>query len=209
MNSIDETKKKRFQFLDRVFELSKGNQYEQMSMWDVGKELGFNDELTEIMVQYLVEERLIEHKAIGGFIGITHWGIRKIEEALSNPDEPTQYFPPVNIISIGQMVNSQIQQASPGAQQSITINDQQKEDIEKFLKELKESIDKIELNAEQESDVKADIGTIEAQMKSTKPKTTVVRESLKSIKNILEGAAGGVIAGTLIQHITPLIAALL
>lgn len=208
MNSINEIKKKRFQFLNRMYNSSGGDENKSLSMWDIGKDLDFDEKSIEIIVQYLKGEGLIEHRSIGGFIAISHWGIREIENALSNPEEPTQYFPPVNIIHVGKMINSQVQQASPGAQQMIAISIQLQQDIKKFLEELKESMDKIELNLEQKSDVNAEICTIEAQMKSTKPKSSMVRESLKSIKNILEGAAGGVVANSLIQNIAPLIFAL-
>jgi len=116
MSEIEEKKKKRFQFLHRLYELTGGNELEWLNLYDIGEELGFDRKLTKTIVQYLDREGLI--KVIGdqgGIAGISHWGVREVEEALSNPDTPTSRFPPVNIISTGQMISSQIQQASPEA----------------------------------------------------------------------------------------------
>jgi hypothetical protein len=124
MSAIEEMKKKRFQFLRRLYELTGGDELECLNLYDIGEELGFNRKLTKNIVQYLEREGLI--KVIGdqgGIAGISHWGVREVEEALSNPDEPTHYFPPVNIISIGQMISSQIQQASPEATQVTAIDE--------------------------------------------------------------------------------------
>jgi hypothetical protein len=41
------------------------------------------------------------------------------------------------------------------------------------------------LSSEQESDLLADVGTIEEQMKSSKPKWTIIKKSVVSLKEIL------------------------
>jgi len=117
MNAIEEMKKKRFQFLHRLYELTGGNEFKWFNMFQIGKELGFEDDVTLNIAQYLEGEGLVEFRALGDKIGITHEGIQQVEEALSNPDKPTCFFPAVNIISVGQMNSSQIQQSSPKATQ--------------------------------------------------------------------------------------------
>ena len=204
MVSIEETKKKRFQFLRRLYELTKGDTSKRFNCFQFGKELGFDEDLTRNISQYLMDEGLIGCPVIGGFISITHSGVCEVEEALSNPYAPTSHFPPINIISIGQMINSQIQQDSPEATQMVTIGEDKCEELKELLRSLKESIDKLGLAAQAKSDLQADIQTIEVQMSSSKPKLTIITECVGSIRNILERAAGNVLASLLLNKINVL-----
>jgi hypothetical protein len=205
MKSIEEMKKQRFQFLNRVYELSGGSQFHFVNMYEIGQEFGFDRESTIDIAQYLSEEGLIENEDTGGNLTISHHGVCEVEEALSNPDKPTTYFPPVNIIHVSQMINSQIQQGSPGATQAITFAQEKYDELKKVLLALKESIDQLNLQVEQKSDLQAEIQTIEAQMSSSKPKATIITESLGSIRRILEGAVGSAIASSLLSKILALL----
>ena len=95
-----------------------------------------------------------------------------------------------NINYIGQMVGSQLQQGSNN-------NATYRNDIELDFDAVKDLIAII--NAEIHSkiidpELKADIATVESQLVSPKPKEGIIRESLKSIRNILEGAAGSLLS---------------
>jgi hypothetical protein len=205
MNTIEDMKKKRFQFLNKLYKLTGGDEFKWFNMFQIGKELGFDNALTENIAQYLRDEGLIEFRALGGIIGISHQGVREIEKAFSNPDIPTSHFPPINIIAIGQMISSQIQQASPEATQVGTINEDRYEELKKVIQSLKESIDKLDLDWQHKSDIQAEIQTIEAQMSSSKPKVTIITECLGSIRRILEGATGSMLASSLLSKIVALL----
>ena len=205
MSKIEEMKKKRFQFLYRLYELSEGDESKWFNMFQIGEKLGFDSDLTEKIAQYLKGEGLIEFQGISGIIGITHRGIREVEEALSHPNIPTSHFLPVNVISINQMVNSQIQQASPEATQIVGISENKYEELKEVIQSLKESIDKLNLEPQQKSDLQAEIQTIEAQMSSSKPKATIITECLSSIRRVLEGAAGSMLASNLLSKIVALL----
>lgn len=205
--TLEEKKTKRLQFLHRLYELTEGSEFKYFNMLDIGSELDLDRKLTSDIAYYLRQEGLIEFRAIGGMIGITHRGIREVEKALSNPNKPTHYFPPaVNIISIGQMTNSHIQQASPGATQVVNIGPDKYEQLKQVVYSLKESIDNLSLQPQQRSELEVEIITIETQMSSPKPKSTIIAECLKSIRNILEGAASGIIASGLLNKIASLLA---
>lgn len=208
MVSIEEMKNKRFQFLNKLYEISEGNQDRIMYMQVIGEELNFDKDLTRKIAQYLKGEGLIQFMSIGGGLSITHYGVVQIEKALSNPDTSTQYFPPVfNTISIGNMVNSQIQQASNDSQQMmITIDEQKVEKLKIVIEELRNSIDELELGREGKKDLEADISTLEAQIESSNPKKIIVDECLKSIRNILASATGGLLASSLVETITTYLA---
>ena len=146
MNAREEVKEKRFQFLHRLHELTGGDTSKLFSMFEIGEELGFDEDLTGIIEQYLSGEGLINHGR-GGLgtrdrdVGILHRGVKEIEEALDKPDGPTHYFPPANVIYIREMRNSQIQQGSPEATQVVTIDESGYDELKEVIESLKESID--------------------------------------------------------------------
>jgi len=82
-----------------LYEKTHGNQYEYVDMWELGEELKFTRDQTQLTVQFLGGEGLVDEK-VGGAIGITHPGVVQVEDALSKPDKPTYYFPPVNITRV-------------------------------------------------------------------------------------------------------------
>jgi len=204
--TLEGKKTKRLQFLHRLYKLTEGSEFKYFNMFDIGSELDLDRKLTSDIAYYLRQEGLIEFRAIGGMIGITHRGIREVEKALSNPNKPTDYFPPViNIISANQIIDSQIQQASPGAIQVVTIGEDKYEKLKEVIQSLKESIDQIPLSIEQKSELKSDIMTVETQLSSQKPKPKIINECVGSIIRILEGAAGSVLASSLLSKVIALL----
>lgn len=207
MNTIEEMKEKRFQFLYRLYELTGGDESKQFSMFEIGEELGFDKDLTVIIEQYLSGEGLINHGS-GGFgnrgraVGISHRGVKEIEEALYKPDRPTQYFPAViNVTSIGTMTDSQLQIDSHGATQVATFNENGYEELKEVIQSLKESIDQLDINQQQKSELQADIQTLDAEISSSKPKAAIITDRLGSIERILEGVAGSALASGLLSKI--------
>lgn len=210
MNVTEEMKKKRFQFLHKLYELTGGDESEWLKVFQIGEELGFDRDLTAKIAQYLEGERLIvvHSTSIGDrnkLIGISHEGIREVEEAVSDPDTPTYHFPPVNIIAIDKMISSQIQQASPEATQAVAIGKDKYEELKEVIQSLKDSIDQLGIEPQQKADLQAEIQTIDAQMSSSKPKATIITECLGSIRRIIEGAASSVLASSLLGKIVPLL----
>lgn len=92
LDKLLEIKRKRFQFLKSLYEITGGNLFASVNMWELGQELGFTRSDTDLIVQYLVGEGLVKYFTLGGGIVITHWGVVQVEEALTQPDKPTQYF---------------------------------------------------------------------------------------------------------------------
>jgi len=137
MAEIQELKKKRFDFLKKVYEVTGGDENVWPDMWEIGSELGYDRELTEKIAQYLDGEWLIEFKAIGGGIKITHRGIVEMEAALENPDRRTDHFPPVNVMYVGQMIGSQVQQAGSGAVQKTELRLASLEEVSALVELLK------------------------------------------------------------------------
>ena len=204
MDSIEELKAKRFEYLKKVWEESEGDEYKFVNMDEIGDKLGFDRELTGKIYQYLSGEGLIKARALGGSIGITHAGIVEMEAALSDPSIPTEHFPPVNIINniinIRHMEHSQIQQGSPGATQSASITGDKLRELRLLVEEINTGYHSIEASTTQKRNLQAQIGILEAQLNTT-PNISIVKEALKSIRSILEGIGSNAISSSLVPKI--------
>jgi len=205
---IEQKKKDRFLILEHLYDKTEG---------DVFKYLGWNEIIQDLITEhpdfdakyiqnqfiYLSNEHLAERKSLGT-VGITHYGIKEIEEARSNPNKETNYFPPINVIQIEHMESSLIQQGTTDSAQ-IGIFTIRHEDMEKFISELNEAITDLGITGDNLLEIESDIKTIEAQLTSSRAKPSIVKESLLSIKTILEGVASNVIAKGLLASLASLL----
>ena len=106
-----------------------------------------------------------------------------------------------NITNIGRdAVSSQFQS---GVSMSTQSNKEsvQPENLKSFLFSLRNQLDKLDLKEDEFSEVDADIKCIDAQLLSANPKKSIINESLISIRNILEGFTGSIIASGLIEQL--------
>jgi hypothetical protein len=104
------------------------------------------------------------------------------------------------------MVNSAIQQGSHGSTQIVETKIKEAiPDIKTFLEELKTSIDKLNLSVDSQQELMAEIKTMDSQVSSPKPKSIIIHESLKTIRNLLEGVASEAMAPLFIQKVTLLL----
>lgn len=94
--------------------------------------------------------------------------------------------------NIGSMHGSQIQQHSSG-NQTLNVNADLR-DIAAFVSTLRASIDKLGLDQDSRKELLAEIATTHSQAESPRPKRAVIEESMRTIRTILEGAAGSVLA---------------
>ncbi len=199
----------RFRILEYLYKKSEADTFHYID-WRalVGDLIASNLEFKEIEIRrsfdYLVGEYLAERKTMGS-VGITHYGIKEYEDAIKHPDQETTYFPPLNILYVQHMEHSQIQQGNIQSSMSQSIVIENKNEIEQFIKLLKERQEELGLERRTETDLNADISTIEAQLKSSRPKTNILKESISSIKSILEGTAGSIIAVELLKYIPPIL----
>ncbi|MFI3190984.1 hypothetical protein BCS42_12760 [Crenothrix sp. D3] len=120
-------------------------------------------------------------------------------EGMSFSPEEKKLAHQTNITNnIGSMHNSQIQQDSAGATQSLAITETDTTELKKFVEELKNAMAGFQLAQEQSQDLKEAIATLEIQVNSAKPKNVIIHESLHTVRNIIEGMTGSVIASGLI-----------
>ena len=203
--SVLEKKKLRFKFLEHLYNTIDGDSRYSVSMWELGAELKIEREMISQIVQYLQDEYLVEPRGLGGTITISHAGILEIEEATLNPDKPTEHFLPINIINVGSMINSGIQQGSNHSNQYVEYKVEDRKVLEELLAILGLNIDNLQLNSEDRKELISEKETIESQIKSPKPKTIIIRESLKTIRSLMEGVASSLIATKVLDLIKNLL----
>lgn len=206
MGSLEEKRAQRLQFMNELYDAVDGLEGDFVDMDKFLGRLGFDfareDDANKFqnIAKYLRGEGLIktidvESGAVVLGVALTHEGVREVEEARGEPDKPTDHFAPVNVVYAGTMINSAIQQGSPGATQSLTVvNQNSLQDLKGFVRSLQGSIDQLDLEEDLQAELEADLRTLEGQTASPKPKKEVVRPVLQSIQRILEGAAGNVTA---------------
>lgn len=202
--NIEERAQQRFQFLKTVYELTEGCPYSYVDMWKIGENQGLSPADTQNIVTWLFDEGLLGDGSLGGGIRISHKGVQEIEAALSHPEQGTQYFPStvINIVNIGNMTNSQIQQGTTASTQSFKQALASMDSIRDELEKLKSAVANLNLDDETKLEVEAQIATVEAQLKSKRPIRVIIEESAKSLRNLLEGTTASLIASGILSMIT-------
>jgi DNA primase large subunit len=200
--TLEEKEIDRFLFLQKLYEITEGNS--SLVVREFGKQLGFEKEKIDNIENYLTNEGLI--KPIGrGEISITHYGVTEIEKSISNPNSSTSYFPAINVIHIETMDNSAIEQGTSYSTQTNSFNIDKSEDLKKIISEIENIKDQITLDRLIFDELVSKLDTLKSQIKSSKPQSVMITDSLKTIKSILEGVAGNVATPVIIGMINSLI----
>lgn len=199
---IEELKKQRSQFIHKLYEFVDGSESRIVRLETIGNELGFNRDKSFQIGEYLKGENLLKFVTMGGGVQLTHFGVQEVEEAISNPDQPTEHFLPVNVINIGTMNNSQIQQGTINSIQTQIIEQAKIPEIQEILQKISNSLEQLELQGSDKEDLKIDIETVNAQLKSSKPKRSIILECFGSMTNILANAASSALATELSEALS-------
>lgn len=191
MDDLTQTKEKRFEFLNLVYWKSGGDEHQFFTLGELASELDLELSTAVRIAQYLGGESLIKVSWTSGGgmkspICITHRGVIQVEKALSEPEKPTEYFPPVvNIISIASMSHSQIQQGTQQSQQTTSYGASNIEELGDLVRQLRDQLPSTELSEEERAEAEAELQTIEAQARSPRPKSVIIKESLSVARDIL------------------------
>jgi len=157
------------QFLVQLFEQTGGDPSAQASMYDIGEGLGLDRDATSRVAETLIGLQLVEIRTLSGGIGISVDGASEVKRLLGS---------------------TAAADGSPGR-----LSDQPVMDttgcrgVEQVAGELKSRAGNLGLDFEGLSELMADLKTIDAQLGSSRPKTAIIRECLRSIKGTLEGLA--------------------
>lgn len=99
----------------------------------------------------------------------------------------------------GSVLGSQIQQGSNHSSQAIEIKGCPSDELIKLMSDIKNVLPELTLDDEMRKELSADIDSVDAQVTSPKPKPSIIHEGLKSIRTVLEGASGELVAPLLVQ----------
>lgn len=105
---------------------------------------------------------------------------------------------------INEMSHSQIQQDTHDSVQTMSIQPLDLNEVSRMVQELRIFISQTALETEKRQEIEADIATVESQLRSPKPKSSIIRESFHSIRNILEGAVGSGLATGILYELARL-----
>jgi hypothetical protein len=200
MSTLQEKKGARLKFLHQLYEETDGNEMQFVDMWKLGEKLGFDKEMTDLVVQYLESERLMNFVVRQGVIQITHCGVLEVERALENPDEPTHYFPPaIQVINVGTAIGSPIQQVGGDAVQTTTVAF---DEARAFVARLREELPKLELQEEHVEEIEAQLDIADAQLRSKYPDRGILRRVLEKVQSLFQNTAA---VGYVIEKIPELL----
>ena len=113
----------------------------------------------------------------------------------SQEQQQAQQLAPVNIHIGGNATGFQFMQSSPGGQQQQTVTGEQKaEALAALLPWLQQVIAQGQLQGEACAELQAELDTLKAQAASPNPKWPVIGAVADSVRAVLVGAGGGVLA---------------
>lgn len=199
---LEHKKRKRFQLLKALYDATDGGHpMKHAKMNALGAPLGFDAAETEQIALFLEGEGLLKFATMGENVELTHYGVQEVERALSAPEQPTEYFPPViNIVNVGAMHGSQLVQAGAGSTVAASVGAIDGPSVARLVAELRAAVDPAQwAEKEDAEEAEASLATIEAQARRKSPSREILRESLKTLRSVAEGTASGVAAAEILK----------
>jgi hypothetical protein len=190
--TLPERKAARFKMLEKIYSEAGGSENPLFDIHEIGKVLGFPEDLNRITYEYLVGENLIEFRALGGFASITHFGVTEYENAINRPDTETQYFPAANIVNnilnIHSITNSQVQVGSSGSTQ-IYNKKAEFAELTKWLELVIDAINTEKIDPEIKENICSEVDSIKALVQTEKPNKKYIKMALNTVRDLMIGIA--------------------
>ena len=167
------------QFLIQLFEQTRGDVSTQVSMYDIGEVLGMDRDTASCVAQELMGRQLAEIRTLSGGIGISADGSARVQE------------------SMGPMASDSFEPANWG--NAPVLNSGDKQTVGQVVSELKSQTGSLGLDFDTLGELMADLKTMEAQLDSSRPKTAILQECLRSVLGMVEKAQDSRISGRIRQ----------
>lgn len=106
------------------------------------------------------------------------------------------------------MTHSQVQQGTTASSQQLQVPPIDVRAVAEIVTAIRGILPTSGLAQDERAEVEADLATAEAQARSPRPRVAIIKEALRSVRSILEGAAGGAAGAALpvwIERITALV----
>ena len=163
-NELSETGQ---QFMIQVFEQTRDDPSVQVSMYDIGSLLGLERDAAARVAEELIGLQMIEIKTLAGGIGISTAGSEMLQ-AIMGP----------SAAGAGELT---------GLGDDPLLNSTSRQALEQVVAEIKDQAGTLGLDFDALTELIADLKSIEAQLGSSRPKTAIFRECLRSVSGVLMG----------------------
>jgi hypothetical protein len=205
---IERRRDDRTRVMNAIFNAAGGSQGTFVPMEPIGTELNLDDDRLADATDYLEGQGLIKPmRAVWGRrtpiqVMLTHAAILEVEESRTKPSEATEHLAPYTSITniynapvgaVGNQVNS------PGATQTVTAGDLNFGDVRDAVDIIRATVGQVGLGTAVDTDVLADLDTIDAQLRRSEPRQGVIRESLQAIQQVMIGAGGSLAAAGILD----------
>ena len=157
------------QFLKQLFEQTGGQSSRQVSLYDVGAALGWDRDAASRAAQDLMAAGLVEIRTLSGGIGISAQGAAMVQPTLSSGNRNA---------AIARLGSGRIMDKAAG------------QAVERVCDDIKAQAGSLGLDFDTLAELMADLKTIADQLGSSRPKTAIVREGLRSLEGVLKQVAG-------------------
>ncbi len=175
MTSPDEMDVTGQQFLIQLFERTKGDSTVQVSMYDIGDQLGLNRDTASTVAQELIGSMLVEIRTLSGGIGISADGSQMARELIGPTTSDGNEFVKLDDTPV---------LSSTGRQA-----------VEQITAEVKNLTGNLGLDFDTLTELMADLKTIDAQLGSSRPKTAIIRACLRSVLAVLKNSTDSKMSG--------------
>ena len=155
----------RQRFLQALYNRAEGDFDLQISMYDLGTDLGFEKDEAAVFAQELFIEGLAEMKTLSGGMGITQKGLKALGIEITPKKEDNSFI-------LGS---------------SSVLDEQGKKAVQELLNKIRTALDSKAISFDLMEEIVIDLKTVEVQMLSPKPKTPIIREVFKFIDQNLKG----------------------
>jgi hypothetical protein len=176
-NNLDESGK---QFLLQLFKFSNGNISTKVSMYEIGETLDMDRSQANYITTELVGFDYVEIRTLSGGIGITEQGLEAAR----------------NLGAEGGKIDE-----TPRLGSEPILDGVSKIACDIMVANIKSIAVKLGLDFDNMAEMMAELKTIDAQLSSPKPKTVIIRESLRSIQELTKTAGDKDITGRIHEFI--------
>ena len=152
------------QYLIQLFEQTKGDSTVQVSMYDIGDQLGLERDIASTVAQELMGYMLVEIRTLSGGIGISADGSQMARKLIGPGASSGDEF-------------SELDEAS-------LLNSSGRQAVEQIASELKNLAGSLGLDFDTLTELMADLKTMDAQLGSSRPKSAIIRECLRSVLTV-------------------------
>lgn len=165
-------------YLLELFKATEGNLEAETSMYDIGAAIGMERGESGSLAEELIVEGWVELRTLSGGISITTEGLRVIDV-----------------------------QAAGSAQEALSLGndrvmpEQALAAVAELIKEVETEVSQGNMTYEQVAEIVIDIKTLQVQLLSSQPKTSVIREIFRSISYTLSRTGEGGTAAKIVGMI--------